>query len=122
MLHAHKNRPHLSALRNKDNQLFKIWIGLFVKDYLLVVPVVPSGQDGTNGTNGTISPSVSIDLHVFSVPTIGSGYLNFLLFLPNLSCLCVVDFNLTLHVHPFNSHYTQILKYTHANSIDFTLL
>jgi hypothetical protein len=24
MLHAHKNRPHLSALRNKDNHFFII--------------------------------------------------------------------------------------------------
>jgi len=24
MLHAHKNRPHMSGLRNKDNQLFRI--------------------------------------------------------------------------------------------------
>ncbi|MDD3945507.1 MAG: hypothetical protein PHS38_12450, partial [Bacteroidales bacterium] len=37
MLHAHKNRPHISALRNKDNQLFRIWVVPFFKDYLLII-------------------------------------------------------------------------------------
>ncbi len=53
MLHAHKNRPHISALRNKDNQIFIINIEC------------PTAKNGTSGTNGTPGTSGLIKRIVF---------------------------------------------------------
>ena len=46
MLHAHKNRPHMSGLRNKDNQFFIINIQCLTLN---------NGTPGTSGTINTLS-------------------------------------------------------------------